>query len=608
MNQQANRIGNQKIPDTSPNDAPARGFLVAIPPGVGRPRKRKNKPFDPDAAMRRSRPPTFKTATPTSRTQLKLQLMREQLQEQERREAEFRQSLQQQRPAAAPPRPVPPTSLPTIGVDVPPQVLQVRTLLENPTRYHVVQKQKNQVRQYLHESFRGADEPAVESNAIRTPVEAPHVPMAVQSAPPGPAVHHPKPQHPHLASYPHAPALLPHGNPVAASPDPATGAMSPGLSSVATSNSEAEDLLDDILSFDAGSLGDSLKDGQSGSLTNIPELQIKPEPLLLTEAEIHALAKDRQKKDNHNMIERRRRFNINDRIKELGTLLPKTNDPYYEIVRDVRPNKGTILKSSVEYIKLLKNELTRMKQNELRHKQLEHQNRRLLLRVQELELQAKAHGLPVSDFNWASTSGAMLNTFPRSKLEQRKIPELVTEEATTLSMSQLEDLMEDDTGGPVHGGDPMLSSPHLPPLSPPAAACHHALPDEDTLGSLAATASNSSSDMDIVARFNSGQEDLEGAFGKGRLELFEEGTGLGEGRVWRGGYWLSPLEEGSFEEGRSFEGVSKGFPWTEMLEGRTDFHRREEDFEVVLELVVRRGRGCRFDSGNEWFESTFRWF
>jgi len=87
----------------------------------------------------------------------------------------------------------------------------------------------------------------------------------------------------------------------------------------------------------------------------------------------------------------------------------------------VRPNKGTILKSSVEYIKLLKNELTRMKQNELRHKQLEHQNRRLLLRVQELELQAKAHGLPVSDFNWASTSVAMLNTFPRNKLEQRKV-------------------------------------------------------------------------------------------------------------------------------------------------------------------------------------------
>lgn len=130
----------------------------------------------------------------------------------------------------------------------------MRTLLENPTRYHVVQKQKNQVRQYLHESFRGGEGGA--GNAVvggntsseggsRTPVDAgpPPVPMVVQSAPPGPQLHHTKSQHPHLASYPHGPALLPHhpGNPTAlsASPDPATtGTMSPGLSSVATSNSE----------------------------------------------------------------------------------------------------------------------------------------------------------------------------------------------------------------------------------------------------------------------------------------------------------------------------------------------------------------------------------
>lgn len=81
------------------------------------------------------------------------------------------------------------------------------------------------------------------------------------------------------------------------------------------------------------------------------------------------------------VVERRRRFNINDRIKELGTLLPKTNDPYYEIVRDVRPNKGTILKSSVEYIKCLKNEIQRLKQTEARQKQMEHQNRKLLSRI-----------------------------------------------------------------------------------------------------------------------------------------------------------------------------------------------------------------------------------
>ncbi|EYC20976.1 hypothetical protein Y032_0020g165 [Ancylostoma ceylanicum] len=35
--------------------------------------------------------------------------------------------------------------------------------------------------------------------------------------------------------------------------------------------------------------------------------------------------RDRRKKDIHNMIERRRRYNINDRIKELGLMLPKSS-------------------------------------------------------------------------------------------------------------------------------------------------------------------------------------------------------------------------------------------------------------------------------------------
>jgi len=51
-------------------------------------------------------------------------------------------------------------------------------------------------------------------------------------------------------------------------------------------------------------------------------------------------------------------------------------------VRDVRPNKGTILKSSVEYIRILKSELQRMKQVEARQKELEMQNRRLVIRIQ----------------------------------------------------------------------------------------------------------------------------------------------------------------------------------------------------------------------------------
>ena len=81
-------------------------------------------------------------------------------------------------------------------------------------------------------------------------------------------------------------------------------------------------------------------------------------------------------------VERRRRFNINDRIKELGTLLPKSNEAYYEIVRDVRPNKGTILKSSVDYIKCLKQEIIRLRKTELKHKEMEVQNKKLMLRIQ----------------------------------------------------------------------------------------------------------------------------------------------------------------------------------------------------------------------------------
>lgn len=98
---------------------------------------------------------------------------------------------------------------------------------------------------------------------------------------------------------------------------------------------------------------------------------------------------------------------------------------YSDIVRDVRPNKGTILKSSVDFIKILKTDVERLRTVESSHQRLEAQNRKLLLRIQvntttlfyiqisvvkvltavmafqELELQAKAHGLPItSSSSW----------------------------------------------------------------------------------------------------------------------------------------------------------------------------------------------------------------
>ncbi|KAG5872278.1 hypothetical protein JTB14_034452 [Gonioctena quinquepunctata] len=253
---------------------------------------------------------------------------------------------------------------------------------------------------------------------------------------------------------------------------------------IITRRCKAEDLIDDLLSLESSSLAsDGFK--TDNSLTG-NDLDIKNEPYLLSDAELHALAKDRQKKDNHNMIERRRRFNINDRIKELGTLLPKNNDPYYDIVRDVRPNKGTILKSSVEYIKCLKNEVQRLKQQEARQKQMESMNRRLQLRVQELERQAKSHGLPVSEFNWQNipvTSPPPYNNSynnhqnpppsvtalippiilpdPSGKMSD-VMPDVISDALSdaSLSLSAMEETMDDDDLVYGVNGDPMLSSPN----------------------------------------------------------------------------------------------------------------------------------------------------
>lgn len=68
---------------------------------------------------------------------------------------------------------------------------------------------------------------------------------------------------------------------------------------------------------------------------------------------------------------------------------------YYDCFRDVRQNKGGILKASVDYIRRLKHDCNRMAQNEARQRELERKNRLLLLRIQQLELQAKTHGLPL---------------------------------------------------------------------------------------------------------------------------------------------------------------------------------------------------------------------
>ncbi|XP_053326136.1 microphthalmia-associated transcription factor isoform X15 [Spea bombifrons] len=226
---------------------------------------------------------------------------------------------------------------------------QVQTHLENPTKYHIQQAQKQQVKQYL--------------------TTAKH---------PGQALSLPCPNQP-------GDHIMP----------PGTGSSAPNspmamLTIGSTCEKEMDDVIDDIISLESSYNEDILLMDPAMQMANtLPVSGNLIDIYGNQESEARALAKERQKKDNHNLIERRRRFNINDRIKELGTLIPKSNDP------DMRWNKGTILKASVDYIRKLQREQQRSKELENKQKKLEHANRHLLLRIQELEMQARAHGLSI---------------------------------------------------------------------------------------------------------------------------------------------------------------------------------------------------------------------
>ncbi|XP_057219076.1 melanocyte inducing transcription factor b isoform X4 [Triplophysa rosa] len=328
-----------------------------------------------------SKPPLGSSAV-TSRILLRQQLMREQLQEQERREQQRRQSASYGQPSV--------TQTPAINVSapatlssatqVPMEVLKVQTHLENPTKYHIQQAQRQQVKAYLSTTSLGGK---LGSQALSLPC-------------PSQATDH--------GGMPHGPGNSAPNSPMAL------------LTLNSNCEKEMDDVIDDIISLESSYNDDimglsldpalqmantipvsaNLMDMYPGipphviSISNSCPANLPNIKREYSEAEVRALAKERQKKNNHNLIERRRRFNINDRIKELGTMIPKSNDP------DMRWNKGTILKASVDYIRKLQREQQRAKELENRQKKLEHANRHLMLRIQELEMQARAHGLAIA--------------------------------------------------------------------------------------------------------------------------------------------------------------------------------------------------------------------
>lgn len=310
-----------------------------------------------------------------TRINMKMQLQKEQAEEQKRRSQnqQLNKTTTQSQAILLP-------NATTTSASVPGEILQVQTNLQHPTRYHVQQKQRNQVANYLSNSV--GTSKVVVNQLLR----------------------------PHHGSLPDA-KTTGIGN--------ASGLSAPAsplsrLQLSTSADSQMDDIIDDIVSLESsfgenrGNLSTTLPTIDRSalptfSMTSAQKLtvydqnktssscppEIIPKQEYLDDDSRSNYLQDRVKKDNHNRIERRRRYNINDRIKELGTLVPRNTDP------DMRWNKGSILKASVDHMRDLQNRVTRSEKIERNQKQMQNINRRLMLRIQELEMLAKSKGLEV---------------------------------------------------------------------------------------------------------------------------------------------------------------------------------------------------------------------
>ncbi|RIA91802.1 helix-loop-helix DNA-binding domain-containing protein [Glomus cerebriforme] len=110
-----------------------------------------------------------------------------------------------------------------------------------------------------------------------------------------------------------------------------------------------------------------------------------------TQKQAMLFEKRRRRRESHNAVERRRRDNINEKIQELSTLLP---DLYVDSAN--KPNKGVILRKSVDYIRHLKSMVE------------QERNRNVKLETQVREL-ATQSGIPIDNNSGSASSRSDLN-------------------------------------------------------------------------------------------------------------------------------------------------------------------------------------------------------
>uniref|UniRef100_A0A8C3K0Y7 Transcription factor EC n=1 Tax=Calidris pygmaea TaxID=425635 RepID=A0A8C3K0Y7_9CHAR len=255
---------------------------------------------------------------------------------------------------------------------------QVQTHLENQSRYHIQQSQRHQVKQYLTLDTK------LSSQTLSLSHSHTIQPAGVTS----------------IIRNGHMPPVSDIGTPES----PVTKLLALGGEHENAMEEVIEDIINMESSFNDEGIGCSetpllMQRTLSSSILDIynSDQGMAPANMGLTNAscpanlpvkreltaDTRAMAKERQKKDNHNLSKYMFIFHL-IKWNVISTFCS-----------DMRWNKGTILKASVEYIKWLQKEQQRARELEHRQKKLEHANRRLLLRIQELEIQARAHGLPV---------------------------------------------------------------------------------------------------------------------------------------------------------------------------------------------------------------------
>ncbi|KTG39879.1 hypothetical protein cypCar_00018906 [Cyprinus carpio] len=276
-------------------------------------------------------------------------------------------------------------------------IVKVQSNLENPTDYHIRKSQLQQVKEYLSATKQPVH--AVTSLVQPSPPTMPQGQTGtVPPSMPSPCMRTEQLMNSAGNSAPNSPMAMLN---IGSSHENEMDEVIDDIFSLQSSYDDIQAYIDPVvqmpntyeLPLSSSHLDVYMGPGMSGSAIAMTSnscpanLAIKRE---LSDAEARAVAKERQKKDNHNQIERRRRFNINDRIKELGTMIPKTND------LDVRWNKGTILRASVDYIKRMQKDIQRTREVENNFRRMEMANKQLWLRIQELERQAQMHGLPSS--------------------------------------------------------------------------------------------------------------------------------------------------------------------------------------------------------------------